>query len=112
MEDTELDKFWKSGYDAHLDIDAHAGQAWVGLRLCLGHVEGFLHHHDRSRDSPCKPRRRARRAEARQEKCEKRDNYETEKSNTEVEEASAAKDLCNTFENEAKKEAVKEISSL
>ena len=40
MEETELNKFilkfkvlWKSGLDAHLDLDCHAGQAWVGLRL-------------------------------------------------------------------------------
>ena len=45
MEETELNKFilkfkvlWKSGLDAHLDLDCHAGQAWVGLRLRLGGV--------------------------------------------------------------------------
>ena len=27
---------WHSGYDAHLDVDTHAGKVWVGLRLNLG----------------------------------------------------------------------------
>ena len=42
MVDTEIDFFvkkfkqlWRAGYGAHLDIDAHAGQAWVGLRVRL-----------------------------------------------------------------------------
>ena len=37
--ETFLAKFhqlWKDGYSAHLDVDAHAGQAWVGLRVMLG----------------------------------------------------------------------------
>ena len=77
MDDTELNKFvvkfkslWSSGYDAHLDIDCHAGQAWVCLRLRIGHAEA-LHRHrgqDHVKDSPSKQRRRARRAADRQEK--------------------------------------------
>ena len=42
MDDSELNKFvlkfrnlWKAGHDAHLDIDSHAGQAWVGLKAWL-----------------------------------------------------------------------------
>ena len=45
MQVTELDSFvqkfqqlWKSGITAHLDLDTHAGYAWVGLRAQLGHV--------------------------------------------------------------------------
>ena len=41
----EIDKFvlkfkslWKSGLTAHLDLDAHAGEAWVGLRVRVGGV--------------------------------------------------------------------------
>ena len=48
---TEVDSFvrkfhqlWKAGLTAHLDLDTHAGGAWVGLRVQLGHVPGPLHH--------------------------------------------------------------------
>ena len=47
---TELDSFvktfhqlWSEGLTAHLDLDTHAGNAWVGLRVQLGHVPGHLH---------------------------------------------------------------------
>ena len=47
MVDAELDFFipkfkqlWKLGLGAHLDVDSHAGQAWVGLRVRLGHPPG------------------------------------------------------------------------
>ena len=74
---TELDTFvkkfmqlWKSGHSAHLDIDTHAGEAWVGLRVRLGSAPGPLHqepHHQvnaksRSRNGPARQRRRARRS--------------------------------------------------
>ena len=77
---TELDTFvkkfnqlWKDGVTAHLDLDTHAGDAWVGLRVRLGHVPGPLHrpvhpvHQEVPRkESPSRQRRRARRAAARQ----------------------------------------------
>jgi hypothetical protein len=44
---TELDTFvqkfkqlWKSDQDAHLNLESHAGKAWVGLRLRLGEEPG------------------------------------------------------------------------
>ena len=43
--ETFVDKFrrlWKAGRDAHLDLESHAGQAWVGLRVRLGHEPGPL----------------------------------------------------------------------
>ena len=30
-------QLWKDGDTAHLDLDTHAGQAWIGLRTPLGH---------------------------------------------------------------------------
>ena len=46
---TELDTFvlkfhqlWKAGHTAHLDLDTCAGNAWVGLRVQLGHVPALL----------------------------------------------------------------------
>ena len=52
---TELDSFfkkfhhlWKAGFTVHLDLDAHAGKAWVGICAQLGHAPGPVHrqvHH-------------------------------------------------------------------
>ena len=49
---TELDSFvqkfyqlWNAAVTAHLDVDTHAGRAWVGLRVQLGQVPaGPVHH--------------------------------------------------------------------
>ena len=65
-----LQKFYqlkKAGLSAHLDLDTHAGEAWVGLRVRLGHEGGPLHqpHIPTKRDSPSRQRRRARRAASR-----------------------------------------------
>ena len=77
--DTFVEKFktlWKKGYEAHLDIDAKAGQAWVGLRVRLGHDPGPPHHpyppfQARSKNnSPSRQRRRDRRAAERQQLAE------------------------------------------
>ena len=76
---SELDSFllkfkclWKTGYDAHLDFDTKAGEAWVGLRVRLGRVHGpleqlFPQPQTRSRNGPSRQRRRERRAAARKE---------------------------------------------
>ena len=77
---TEFDAFvrkfhqlWNDGVTAHLDLDTHAGDAWVGLRVRLGQVPGPVYHHVHPftqevprRESPSRQRRRARRAAARQ----------------------------------------------
>ena len=75
---TELNSFihkfnqlWHSGKSAHLDIDTHAGEAWVGLRVRLGHAPHQKVFHDLSRnkvtsDSPSRQRRRAKRAAERE----------------------------------------------
>ena len=77
---TELDTFvkkfhqlWNDGITAHLDLDTHGGDAWVGLRVRLGQVPGPLHrrvhpfHQEVHRnESPSRQRRRAMRAAARQ----------------------------------------------
>jgi len=79
MYNEELDSFvskfrhlWKIGCDAHLDIHAHAGQAWLGLHVRLGHAQGPLHqdlanHVHKSRNCPSRQRHRQRRAAARKE---------------------------------------------
>ena len=73
--DTFVKKFhqlWHDGITAHLDLDTHAGDAWVGLRVRLGQVPGPLHqqphsfqHEVKRKESPSRQRRRARRAAAR-----------------------------------------------
>ena len=92
MEVTEVESFvlkfkqlWKAGHSAHLDLDTHAGDAWVGLRVRLGQEPGHLHHqvqHPRmSRDGPSRQRRRDRRAPARQKEAEEAvDENEAEKA--------------------------------
>ena len=82
MFSTELDTFvrkfhqlWNDGLTAHLDLDTHAGNAWVGLRLQLGQVPGPPHQEvqpvpqqiHRKFESLSRQRRHARRAAARAE---------------------------------------------
>ena len=54
------------GYSAHLDIDTHAGNAWVGLCLKLDHVPHTSHQHayHQKTFSASRIRRRERRAAA------------------------------------------------
>ena len=91
---TELDSFvqkfhqlWRAGLNAHLDLDTHAGNAWVGLRVQLGRVPGPPHHqfpptfYKKKQDSPSRQRRRDRRAAARNanaEEAEKADEVHEE----------------------------------
>ena len=65
-------QLWKNGRSAHLDLDCHAGQAWMGLRVRLGQAHGQQDHHPgvRTRNSPSRQRRRMRRAAARQQAAE------------------------------------------
>ena len=73
----EIDSFiqifkdlWKCGFDAHLDVDTHAGQALVGLLVGLG-VHGQQEAKiSGTRDSPCRQRHQARRDGARKVKAE------------------------------------------
>ena len=64
---TEFDSFvqkfcqlWEAGLTAHLDADTHAGKAWVGIRVQLGHVPGPVLQHS-NRRGPSYQRRRERR---------------------------------------------------
>ena len=85
---TELDSFvykfhqlWSAGHSAHLDLDTHAGRAWVGLRVQLGHHAPRPPHHlpnnfPHKKESPSRQRRRERRAAAHQANAEKASNKE------------------------------------
>ena len=76
--DSFVQKFhqlWSAGVSAHLDLDTHAGEAWVGLRVQLGPAPGHLHHNFRPQPfqkhaNPSRQRRRARREAARRAQAE------------------------------------------
>ena len=76
-------QLWSAGVSAHLDLDTHAGEAWVGLRVKLGHAPPGHHHHllhpqpFQKHVSPSRQRRRARREAARREKAEEQTVEET-----------------------------------
>ena len=38
-------QLWKAGETAHLDLNTHAGQAWIGIRTPLGYY-GQTHQHN------------------------------------------------------------------
>ena len=70
---TELDSFvkkfhqlWKAGLTVHLDLDAHAGKAWVGIRAQLGDAPGPVSQQVQPRRSPSYLRRHERRRQAAQ----------------------------------------------
>ena len=98
MFDRELNSFLfkfhqlrKSGVTAHLDVDTHAGQAWVGLRVMLGPIQHQPSSSQRHR-SPSYFRRQERRRAARQST-----NYE------ESDKVGAAKVATNSTEENAVK---------
>ena len=77
MATEEIDKFvrkfkdlWKLGFDAHLDVDAHAGEAWVGLRVRIGRAQGVPYPKSEG-SSPARERRRVRRAAVRKEQSDR-----------------------------------------
>ena len=90
MDNSELESFltkfrclWNSGFDAHLELDSHAGQSWVSMRVLLGHAPGPLQppNHipyppNSTRNGPSRQRRRARRAAARSEQLVENEHVE------------------------------------
>ena len=102
---TELNSFvkkfkylWKSGIGAHLNIDTHAGEAWVGLRVRLGHAPGPPHHQvhpqtrEKSRNGPSRQRRRDRRAQERIHVQEAEEASKVESENVDAENAAVSKE--------------------
>ena len=91
---TFIQKFrslWKSGLDAHLDVDTSAGQAWVGLRVRLGHAPGphpgipphVTAYQKKNRDGPSRQRRRFRRAADRAAQAGEAESLEVNENNAE-----------------------------
>ena len=121
---SELDSFilkfkhlWHSGVNAHLDVRTHAGNAWVSLHVQLGHAPGPLHHQlyptsapsSRSKNSPSRQRRRARREAARKEKAE--EAVKITATNENVSEAENAKENVSHFVGVAEEASTAEETS-
>ena len=82
----KFNQLWCNGFDAHLDMEAHAGNAWIGLRLNLGKRRFPFPSTHRKAPSPSRLRRRERRAAAREDVTENvtpttNDDEVTEKAN-------------------------------
>ena len=69
---------WKSGRDALLNVNTLAGNAWVGISLNFGCYPGFVDNPPRSYDSPCRRRRREKRAAARATQLDDMENIVTD----------------------------------
>ena len=71
---------WRSGQRAHLNLESHDGNAWVALRVQLGHAENLPDFHSQQGqhnqdqnfkkkqqvDTPCRQRRQEKRAAERE----------------------------------------------
>ena len=114
MYDTELDTFihkfktlWNSGLDANLNVETHAGQAWVSLRVQLGKAPGPLHPHfphHKPRHSPSRERRRVRRADARRKTAEEETNEESKEKETVIEDTET-EDVVTVYTSEKVEES-------
>ena len=72
--DTFVHKFhqlWRAGHTAHLDLDTHAGEAWVGLRVQLGQAPGPAHEQFPSPSRHRGPAYRRRQERRRQSACDR-----------------------------------------
>ena len=119
MHDNELQSFvfkfnqlWKAGVSAHLDLDTHAGQAWVGLRVQLGHHPDPVHHHQPhhykprgSHRGPAYNRRQHRRKAARAA------GVVSEAVVTEAEKASVLENETTIAEEASKKNGTEEVNN-
>ena len=102
----------QAGYTAHLDVDTHAGQSWVALRVMLGPIKYTQKKPQQRHRSPSYLRRQERRKAARlaaEVPSNKNDN-ETEKvsESIQTEEVSDVAVDCNKDNTEA--EEVKLLS--
>ena len=52
----KFNQLWKACFTAHLDLDSHAGNAWVGIRVQLGPAPPGPHHHPHQHVPPSRYR--------------------------------------------------------
>ena len=90
-------QLWKAGITAHLNLDTHAGQAWVGLRVQLGQVQQPPQHHQpyRQHRSPSYYRRQNRRQAARGAEVAPEVPKEAEKASTDMQKVEKAEKATN-----------------
>ena len=83
------------GFTAHLELDTHAGQAWVGLKVMLGNVQQQHKPNPKpSRNrSPSYFRRQEKRKAARAAAAESQTTHNVNQSNVTAEEAISSKDV-------------------
>ena len=102
---SELDSFvlkfkqlWKSGHDAHLDVESKAGKAWVSIRLCLADEPGPLHQpfNLAKTISSSRERRRIRRQVARKENTKTEAATEEEVAVSDISDSKAAANVAVT----------------
>ena len=86
-------QLWQAGFNAHLNVDSHAGHAWCGLRVDLGPAPGPQQHQVRPggrRHAPSYRRRLDARAAARAANSKKAEEA-TEDATETAEQAAAVK---------------------
>ena len=81
----KFNQLWRAGESAKLDLETHAGQAWVGVRVHLGPAHPYQvhvpsHQEKRTRNSPARERRRAKRLAARQQNGEVIENVNVDEA--------------------------------
>ena len=77
----QFQQLWRAGTNARLNLECHAGQAWMSLHVhlpCPPRQQQQQHH--RGRPGPSRLRRRARRAKAREKAAEKVVDISTDNS--------------------------------
>ena len=67
---SKFNQLLSAGLDAHLAAGAHAGQAWVSLRVGLGQPAARSHRRPKRNGGPSRDRRHAHHEAARQAAAE------------------------------------------
>ena len=100
-------QLWKSGDTAHLNLNTHAGQAWVGIRTPLGHPgqsQQYQHqtpkYHQYSKPSPNQRSPSYFRRKQRRQAAKAAEESTTNKEETTAEEADSAEKHHNKINSE------------
>ena len=94
----QVHQLWAAGETAHLDLDTHAGKAWVGLRVNLDQVH--------QQPNPSRPQRRSPSYYRRQEKRRAAGATAAETSEVETRAEEASTTTVDTYEEATPAEEV------
>ena len=109
---------WNSGDTAHLDLNTHAGQAWVGIRTPLGYPgqnqqyqQQTPKYHQYSKPSPNQRSPSYFRRKQRRQAAKAAEESTTNKEETTAEEADSAEKHHNkiNFENQNTTQTTEEV---